>query len=109
MTIDFDDCIKLEDMCTQSDFIVRNLNTATEDMADAEVELSLAIASCNIKDSLTWKKQIIELIKQDEKYVEVYKKYSNAKTQVSINRGLLRALETRINCLKKKISVTPAI
>lgn len=109
MELDYDDHINLESMCSQSDYVIGVINKATEDMADAEVCINLAIASHDIKDSLAWKKQVIALMKVDDKYKLEYIKYTNSKTIISVNRGLLRALETRINCLKKKISTTPTI
>ena len=99
--MDFDDTIRLRELCTQFNAVTEIYKKAVEDVSTLETELDIGIVEENISDKLSWKKNVLELIKKNSIYMNKYISYAEAKKGVKIATSGLKALEVEINGLKK--------
>ena len=99
--MDNDDTIHLRELCYKFNAVTELYKKSVENMSNLETELDIGIIKEDISDKLSWKKNVLELIKKNNLYMNKYISYNNAKKEVKVSTSGLKALEVEINSIKK--------
>ena len=105
--MDNDDCIKMRTLARDFDDRSNLLCNVLQLKADIELMLDMGIIDENISDKLSWKKNVIELIKKNDSYKQVYIDYCKQVASIKVCQTKLKSIENEINILKKTYEETP--
>lgn len=105
--MDNEDCIKLRELAETHSETSQLLTDCLKKAQDLELELDLGIIKHDISDTVTWKKQVLKLIKKEKMFAVIYSKFMKNKADIKICQTVLKTIETEINIIKKTIEVTP--
>ena len=103
--IDHDDCVRMRELCLKYNKLVAMHNEVIAETNEKEIHLDLGIIKNDISSSITWKKQVIELIKKAPEYETTYIEYKHGLVKEKATLKTMKACEGEINCLKKTIDL----
>jgi hypothetical protein len=104
---DNEDCIKLRKLAAQYNEVTKLANNAITKWMYAETQLDKAIIKYRIKDTLSWKKQVLNLIATQPGYDELHTDFMGGKKDEKTTNNVLKAIENETNIIKKIFEVTP--
>jgi len=105
--LDNDDCIRLRELAHSYNNVTKRANDAIIKWMCAETELDKQIIRNNVKDTLSWKKQVLALISAHPEWDDLHTQFMEGKQENKLAENILKAIEMEMNALKKIFEVTP--